>query len=290
MAFCSKCGTQLSDGAKFCPKCGNPTVGTQGNGSSSSNSSNCSIELISAGAAKLVVVKALVDELGLGINDAKTLVDSTPCVLADGLSLSRAKELAQLLSKTGSKIAVNQNGKTIFVEEPSIEEESQTEEQNWGKYLKYAGYAFIALCLLYLFGVFDNDSSNNKGEKAQTEQAEQKEQKQEARKEESVCGTYEITDKVGCTIHLTLNEDETATITGVRGEDVTFYCKWYDYSSSGTGILIVSSEGRPNLVFDGGMYEGYYKDMALKDGWFYSGKEKAEANNPKWRLKATKIK
>ena len=24
MAYCSKCGTQLSDGDKFCPKCGNP--------------------------------------------------------------------------------------------------------------------------------------------------------------------------------------------------------------------------------------------------------------------------
>ena len=24
MAFCTNCGTQLSDGAKFCPKCGNP--------------------------------------------------------------------------------------------------------------------------------------------------------------------------------------------------------------------------------------------------------------------------
>lgn len=35
MAFCSNCGTQLSDGTKFCPKCGNPTVNTQGNSSSS---------------------------------------------------------------------------------------------------------------------------------------------------------------------------------------------------------------------------------------------------------------
>lgn len=188
MAFCGKCGTQLSDGAKFCPKCGTPTIRMQGGSSSSSNSSNCSIELISAGAARLVVVKALVDELGLGINDAKTLVDSTPCVLADGLSLSRAKELAQLLSKTGSKIAVNQNGKTIFVEEPSIEEESQTEEHNWGKYLQYAGYAFIALCLLYLFGVFDNDSSSNKSEKAQTEKRQEsssKEQTDETKQEVS---------------------------------------------------------------------------------------------------------
>ena len=24
MAYCSKCGTQLSDGTKFCPKCGTP--------------------------------------------------------------------------------------------------------------------------------------------------------------------------------------------------------------------------------------------------------------------------
>ena len=29
MAFCGKCGTQLSEGAKFCPKCGNPVGITQ---------------------------------------------------------------------------------------------------------------------------------------------------------------------------------------------------------------------------------------------------------------------
>lgn len=29
MAFCSNCGTQLSDGAKFCPKCGNPIEGSE---------------------------------------------------------------------------------------------------------------------------------------------------------------------------------------------------------------------------------------------------------------------
>ena len=29
MTFCGKCGTQLSDGAKFCPKCGNPVGSTQ---------------------------------------------------------------------------------------------------------------------------------------------------------------------------------------------------------------------------------------------------------------------
>ena len=33
MAFCGKCGTQVNDGTKFCPKCGNP----MGNDASSSS-------------------------------------------------------------------------------------------------------------------------------------------------------------------------------------------------------------------------------------------------------------
>jgi uncharacterized membrane protein YvbJ len=28
MAFCGNCGTQLNDGAQFCPKCGHSTNGT----------------------------------------------------------------------------------------------------------------------------------------------------------------------------------------------------------------------------------------------------------------------
>lgn len=28
MAFCSKCGTQINDGAKFCPSCGTPVAAT----------------------------------------------------------------------------------------------------------------------------------------------------------------------------------------------------------------------------------------------------------------------
>ncbi len=27
MAFCSKCGTQIGEGEKFCPSCGNPVDG-----------------------------------------------------------------------------------------------------------------------------------------------------------------------------------------------------------------------------------------------------------------------
>ena len=37
MAFCGKCGTQLSEGAKFCPKCGSPVGSKVGLSESTSN-------------------------------------------------------------------------------------------------------------------------------------------------------------------------------------------------------------------------------------------------------------
>lgn len=36
MAFCSKCGTQMADGVKFCPSCGNPAQTNQQSGPGSS--------------------------------------------------------------------------------------------------------------------------------------------------------------------------------------------------------------------------------------------------------------
>lgn len=182
MAFCSKCGTQLNDGAKFCPKCGNPTGSTQKE-SSSTNFSNCSIELLEAGAARLVVVKALVDELGISINDAKALVASTPCVIAEGLSLSRAKELAKIFAATESRIAVKQNGKTIFVEEPPQNVDSQTEEQGGNKFLKYGGYVLGALCFFYILGTCEGGSSDSQ-EETQTEQKQESQAERQARENE----------------------------------------------------------------------------------------------------------
>ena len=57
---------------------------------------------------------------------------------------------------------------------------------------------------------------------------------------------------VGCTIHLTLNEDETATITGVRGENITYYCSWHKFTLIDLGIEIGFSDKKPYLVYSGG--------------------------------------
>lgn len=114
MKYCEKCGTQLSDEAKFCPKCGNPTGSKQADGVDSENSSNYCIELLSAGSASLQVVKVIKEALNLSLKDAKDYVDSIPCVIKTGLSLSEAKELAQIIEASGAKTNVKQGVKSTL--------------------------------------------------------------------------------------------------------------------------------------------------------------------------------
>jgi hypothetical protein len=118
-----------------------------------------------------------------------------------------------------------------------------------------------------------------------------KEEVAESKKEDSFLGVYEVTDKVGCTIRITINDDETATVTGVRGENITYYCSWQDFISSGGGIMLKFSDEMPLLIFEGGQDEknAIFKRFFLKDGWLYSEYNNAKSKNPKWRLKATKI-
>lgn len=156
--------------------------------------------------------------------------------------------------------------------------------------IKFIMYCFAAFCFFSFVVATCSDDKESDNQKIESnKQSEEIEEK----KENSFLGTYKITDKVGCTIHLTLNEDETATITGVRGEGITYYCSWFDSSyGEGKKIHISFSDDKPILVYEGGIennkynYEGLY----LKDGWLYSGNSNAESKNPKWRLKATKIK
>lgn len=174
----------------------------------------------------------------------------------------------------------------------------------------------VFLVLGFLGSVMDDGkggkNSENKTESQQSVQPEQKQEtkqqareqkkvekteakqetKQETKQEESFLGTYEVTDKVNCTIRITINDDETATVTGVRGENVTYYCSWHDFISSGGGIMLKFSDEMPLLVFEGGQDKdnAIWKRFFLKDGWLYSEYNNAKSKNPKWRLKATKIK
>ena len=296
MKYCEKCGTQLNDEAKFCPKCGNPTGSTQADEANSENSSNYCIELISTGPESLQVVKAIKDTLNLSLKEAKDYVDSVPCIMQDGLSLSKAKELAQIIEMSGAKINVKQGYKPIQKDAPShneVENNAQ-EEQSMSKFKKYGLYVLGFLAFFYIVGECSggsNDSSEKKTEQKQesVKQESAKQEPEEAKESPSFIGTYEVTDKVGCTIRITINEDETATITGVRGEGKTYYCTWSDFSYSKAGLGIEFSSERPLLYFEGGDNAGKGEYCFIKDGWFYPSISTAQANNHDWRLPVKKV-
>ena len=56
------------------------------------------------GAAKLQVVKAVKEACGLGLKEAKDLVDGAPSTLKEGLSKDEAENLKKAIEEAGAKV------------------------------------------------------------------------------------------------------------------------------------------------------------------------------------------
>ena len=66
--------------------------------------SSFDVVLKSAGAAKLQVVKAVKEQCGLGLKEAKDLVDGAPSTLKEGLSKDDAEALKKALEEAGAEV------------------------------------------------------------------------------------------------------------------------------------------------------------------------------------------
>jgi large subunit ribosomal protein L7/L12 len=62
--------------------------------------------LKSAGASKLNVVKAVKDLTGLGLKEAKELVDGAPKNVKEGISKGEAEEIASKLKDAGAEVEI----------------------------------------------------------------------------------------------------------------------------------------------------------------------------------------
>jgi large subunit ribosomal protein L7/L12 len=62
------------------------------------------VHLASSGAAKLQVIKVVKEKLGLGLTEAKALVDSAPCNIKEGASKDEANALKAALEEAGAQI------------------------------------------------------------------------------------------------------------------------------------------------------------------------------------------
>ncbi|MDD7438288.1 MAG: 50S ribosomal protein L7/L12 [Bacteroidales bacterium] len=62
--------------------------------------------LKSAGGAKLQVVKAVKEHMGLGLKEAKDLVDGTPSKLKEGVDKAEADALKAALEEAGAEVEI----------------------------------------------------------------------------------------------------------------------------------------------------------------------------------------
>lgn len=75
--------------------------GAGGEGAAAEEQTEFDVELTSAGSAKIQVIKAVREATGLGLKDAKALVDEAPKVIKEGLSKEDADELIAAIEEAG---------------------------------------------------------------------------------------------------------------------------------------------------------------------------------------------
>ena len=64
------------------------------------------VELTSAGEAKIAVMKVVKEALALGLKEAKDLVDGAPSVLKDGVKKEEAEEMKKKIEEAGGKVTL----------------------------------------------------------------------------------------------------------------------------------------------------------------------------------------
>jgi len=82
-----------------------PQGGAAGAGAAEEKSS-FDIELTSGGEQKVQVIKAVKDALGLGLKEAKDLVDAAPAILKQGMKKEEAETLKKAIETAGGKVTL----------------------------------------------------------------------------------------------------------------------------------------------------------------------------------------
>ena len=79
-------------------------VGPAAAGDDAEEQSSFDVVLNSAGSAKLQVIKAVREACGLGLKDAKELVDAAPSTIKEGLAKDEAESLKKALEEAGAEV------------------------------------------------------------------------------------------------------------------------------------------------------------------------------------------
>jgi large subunit ribosomal protein L7/L12 len=79
-------------------------AGPAAGGAAAEEKSAYNVQLADAGAQKVAVIKAVKDALGLGLKEAKDLVDAAPAMLKEGMKKEDADKLKAAVEAAGGKV------------------------------------------------------------------------------------------------------------------------------------------------------------------------------------------
>lgn len=83
-----------------------PVAVAAAGGDAAAEKTEFDVELTDAGAGKVKVIKVVKDITGLGLKDAKALVDGAPSVVKEGVSKEEAEEIQAKLEEVGAKVTL----------------------------------------------------------------------------------------------------------------------------------------------------------------------------------------
>jgi len=78
--------------------------GAAAGGDAAADDGKKNVMLVSPGGQKIAVIKAVKDILGLGLKEAKDLVDSAPKAIKEGVDKAEAEELKKKLEDAGAEV------------------------------------------------------------------------------------------------------------------------------------------------------------------------------------------
>jgi len=84
-----------------------PAAGGGGEAGAAAEKTEFNVILKSAGASKLAVVKLVKEMTGLGLKEAKELVDGAPKPLKEGVTKDEAEALKKQLEEAGAEVELN---------------------------------------------------------------------------------------------------------------------------------------------------------------------------------------
>lgn len=98
--------TVLKDEYGIEPAAAAVVVAAGGGGDAAAAKTSFDVMLLEAGAGKLGVVKIVKDLTGLGLKEAKDLVDGAPKAVKEGISKEEAESIKKALEEAGAKVEV----------------------------------------------------------------------------------------------------------------------------------------------------------------------------------------